>query len=149
MASSSELLPVCDSSSAMVPAKRRRPSHRKATSSASVSSSVMMCDVMSTDRPSRRTARIFSLSTFDESGSRPAVGSSRMSSDGRNQKAMAAFTFCRVPPDSVPTNLSLMASISNARSRSSSVASPGRSCCTSSSTSPTRRFTGKCAACGM
>src|SRR5690606_115424 len=82
MARSRLASPVAMRSVATLPSYLIRPSWRKTTLSDSSSISLMMCEVRRMVRPWRRSSSIISLRMLLETGSRPAVGSSSMSSSG-------------------------------------------------------------------
>ena len=76
---------------------RVRPARMMLTRSHSASASARMWLDSSTVRPSARTSRMQSWNTASMSGSRPDVGSSRISSSASEARAATSATFCRLP----------------------------------------------------
>ena len=74
-----------------------RPSRMIATRSQVRSTSSMMCDDRKIVRPSSRASRTSPKNVCWTSGSRPDVGSSRMSRSGRCWSATISPTFCLLP----------------------------------------------------
>ena len=77
-----------------------RPRRRIATRSATCSTSDSVCDERSTVRPSPATSRRSAWKLRWTSGSRPAIGSSRISSSGSCMKAWISPSFWRLPVES-------------------------------------------------
>ena len=94
-------------SSGSVPCSTSRPLRRMPTRSHSASTSLRMCEERKTVCPRALASWTVSRKATSMSGSRPLVGSSRISRSARLAKAATSCTFWRLPFDRARTFLSV------------------------------------------
>ena len=104
----------------------RRPARRMPTRSATRSTSDRLWLERKTVRPSARTSRMMACSSCCMSGSRPLLGSSRMSSSGSLMKAAMSATFWRLPLERSAFLRERSASSRSARSATTRSSTPPR-----------------------